>query len=255
VVIHCAGGPVRGVVCAKPIHQQRQDEPNKPPKVHELNIDIGATKKSEAEKAVKVGDFITMRDEWVELMGGKVAARGFDNKVGGVAVLEALRLLKTGKLSASVTAVSTVQEENTQGGAAAAAMNLKPDVVVVVDVGLATDYPGGSDNKVPESALGKGPVINVGSANHPLVVKRLEDVAKKKKIKIQRGICPNYTGTDADTVHKFGWGAPIAVVDVPLRYMHTPVETLVPADVSNAGKLLAEFCRSLKKTDDFKFSL
>jgi len=255
VVLHCAKGPVRGIVGAKPIHQQDRGEGAKPPKLHEMHIDIGATKASEAKKVVNVGDYISISPLWVPLMGDRVAARAFDYKVGGVAALEALRLLKNADLKACVTAVSTVQEENTQGGAASTAMTLKPDVALVVDVGLATDYPGGSDNKLPDSELGKGPVISIGSANHALVVKRLEAVARKKKIKYQRGISPNRTGTDGDTVQQFGWGAPVAVIDIPLRYMHTPVETVSTGDIWLAGKLMAEFCISLTARDDFRYKL
>ena len=93
VTIHTRGGPVKGVVGNVAPHLMKLEGEPKPPKIHELFIDIGVSKRSAAEKLVRIGDPITLVDEFDILRGDLAVARAFDNRIGTFAVVEALRLL------------------------------------------------------------------------------------------------------------------------------------------------------------------
>src|SRR6516162_5591862 len=113
VVIHTRKGPVKGVVGNVAPHLMKDDKDSKAPKIHDLFIDIGAGNRKEAESMVRIGDPITLTDEFDVLRNDLVVARAFDNRIGTFAVAETLRLLKEKKvkLQAEVCAVSNVQEE------------------------------------------------------------------------------------------------------------------------------------------------
>src|SRR5262249_41103062 len=133
---------VKGVVGNVAPHLTKQDDHPKPPKIHEIFIDIGVDSAKKAAKLVNIGDPITLNDEFDILRGDLAVARAFDNRIGTFAVAEALRLLEDkGKLNAEVCAVSNVQEEVGLLGARQIAYSLKPDIALVVDVTHATDYP------------------------------------------------------------------------------------------------------------------
>src|SRR5256885_14927344 len=108
----------------------KEEKDPKPPKIHDIFIDIGAKDRAEAERLVRIGDPITLTDEFDLLRGDLAVARAFDNRIGTFAVAEALRLLKESeaKLQAEGCAVSNVQEEVGLLGAGQIAYSLKPDV-------------------------------------------------------------------------------------------------------------------------------
>src|SRR5205085_11919732 len=174
----------------------------KTPKIHEIFIDIGVSSRKEAEKLVRVGDPITLTDEFDILRDDLAVARAFDNRIGTFAVAETLRLLKESKtkLNAEVCAVSNVQEEVGLLGARQIAYSLKPDVAVVVDVTHATDYPSVNKPQHGDVRVGKGPSITHGGCNHPEVVARIESIAKAKKIPLQHEAMSNSSGTDTDAI-------------------------------------------------------
>src|SRR6267142_4457204 len=113
VVIHTRNGPVKGVVGNVAPHLMKEEKDPKPPKIHDLFIDIGVSSRKDAEKIIRVGDPITLADEFDLLRNDLAVARAFDNRIGTFAVAEALRLLKSSKtkLHTEVCAVSNVQEE------------------------------------------------------------------------------------------------------------------------------------------------
>src|ERR1051325_1394396 len=188
VTIHTRNGPVKGVVGNVAPHLQRRDDDKpKVPKIHDLFIDIGAAGRKDAEKLVRIGDPITLADEFDVLRGDLVVARAFDNRIGTFAVAEALRLLKESKskFAPEVCAVSNIQEEVGLLGARQIAYSLKPDVALVVDVTHATDYPTVNKAQHGDIKIGGGPAITHGGCNHPEVVARLEQVARTKKITLQ----------------------------------------------------------------------
>jgi endoglucanase len=253
VIINTKKGPVKGVVGRVAIHMMDKDDEKKAVKIHDLWIDIGAKNKKEALKRVSIGDPIVF-DCGFEILSGKLAvARGFDDKMGAFAVAEALRLLsKRKRLKAAVFGVASVQEEISFAGATTSAFHIKPDVAIAVDVGQATDTPGVSKERYGEFKLGKGPIIDRGSAVSPAVEEMLKQVALKNKIPFQASAAPRYTGTDADAVFTSRGGVACGLVSVPNRYMHTPVEVIHLGDLEQCSKLMAAFVARLDEKVDFK---
>lgn len=260
VTIHGQDGPVPGVTGQLAIHLQDPDDRKKVPDIHGMFIDIGVNSKKDAEKLVRVGDPITYSAGVQRLAGENIAARGCDNRVGIFCAAEALRLFaekrpksarKTQPGGPCVIALSTIQEENGLYGASMSGYSLEPDVALVVDVTHATDTPLSDKKKHGDVKLGAGPVISIGSSNHPRVNALLEKIAKKENIPHQFEINPRWTGTDADAIFLQRGGVPCASLGVPNRYMHTPVEVVNLDDLANMARLLAEF--SLAATNAAQF--
>ena len=182
VDIHTAKGVVRGVVGAVPIHLQERDKDPKPPKIHDLFIDIGAKDAKEAAKRVAVGDPMTFIDDFELLTDRLIVARACDDRVGAWAALDALRMIASRRkeLKAAVYACSSVQEEVGLHGARMSVMNVQPDVAIAVEVTHATDVPGIDVKRFGEVKMGKGPTVSIGRENHPVVVDLLRKIAKRK---------------------------------------------------------------------------
>ena len=253
VIIHGDEGPVPGVTGHLAIHMQEPEDRKKVPNFHEVFIDIGVKSKAEAEKLVRVGNAVTMDANVLKLAGNRIAARGCDNRIGTWAAAEAFRLVaeKRSKLKAGVVALSTVQEENGLYGAKMAGYRLRPEVALVIDVTHATDIPICSKPRHGDVKLGGGPVISIGSANHPVLVDRLREVAKNHKIPIQFEANPRYTGTDADAIFVQRGGIPTVSLGLPNRYMHSPVEVIDLGDLKALADLLAAFCLDVEDDDTF----
>jgi putative aminopeptidase FrvX len=257
VTIHTRGGAIKGVVGNVAPHLMKDDKEHKSPKIHDLFIDIGVQSREEAMKLVRIGDPITLVDEFDLLRNDLAVARAFDNRIGTFAVAEALRLLKEskGKLQAEVCAVSNVQEEVGLLGVRQIAYSLKPDVALVVDVTHATDYPTVSKQQHGDIKIGSGPALTHGGCNHPEIVDRLEAIAKSKKIALQHEAMSNTSGTDTDAIFWTRGGIASALISLPNRYMHSPVELVSLRDLELIPELLAGFAASLKKGEEFKVKI
>jgi len=258
VTIHTRTGPVKGVVGNVAPHLMKLDDKEpKAPKIHEIFIDIGVNSRKAAEKLVRIGDPITLVDEFDLLRNDLAVARAFDNRIGTFAVAEALRLLKESKtaLRAEICAVSNVQEEVGLLGARQIAYSLKPDIALVVDVTHATDYPTVSKAQHGDIKLGGGPAITHGGCNHPEVVARIEAVAKTKKISLQHEAMSSTSGTDTDAIFWTRGGIASALISLPNRYMHSPVEVVNLKDLEKIPELLAAFAASLKVGEMFKVKI
>jgi len=257
VIIHSRSGPVKGVVGNVAPHLTKNEEERKLPKMHDLFIDIGVSSRKEAEKFVQVGDPITLNDEFEMLRGDLAVARAFDNRIGTFAVAETLRLLQDNrkKLTAEICAVSNIQEEVGLYGARQIAYSLKPDVALVVDVTHATDYPTVSKLQHGDVHIGKGPAITHGGCNHPEVVARIERVAKAKKIPLQHEAMSSTSGTDTDAIFWTRGGIPSALISLPNRYMHSPVEVVSLKDLEKIPELMAAFALSLETGEQFKVKI
>ena len=159
------------------------------------------------------------------------------------------------KLNCEVCAVANVQEEVGLLGARQIAYSLKPDIALVVDVTHATDYPTVSKTQHGDTRIGSGPAITHGGCNHPEVVKRLEEVAAKKKIPLQHEAMSATSGTDTDVIFWTRGGIASALISLPNRYMHSPVEVVSLKDLEQIPQLLAAFVQSLKKDESFKVKI
>ena len=246
-------GIVPGVIGNTAIHL-RDKANEKPPEWKDLFIDIGASSAKEVEKlGIRVGTPAIFVDDAIEFAEDRIVGRALDNRIGGfilTLVLEELRAAKKRPV-ATTFAANAVQEEVGCRGAQMVAHRIRPSVAIIFDVTHATDTPGISVKENGLVELGKGPTISHGAANHPLVMQRLIDVAKKLKIPVQHEAVSRSTSTDADVIYTTRDGIPCGLISIPLRYMHSPVETISLADVRHAASLAAGFIRSLQKSDTF----
>jgi putative aminopeptidase FrvX len=247
VVLCTREGDVRGVIGKKPIHLLREEERKKPAETRELHIDIGARDAEDAAKLVRVGDVAVIDAEPLELPNGRVASRALDNRLGSFVALEAARLVaeQGGAQSWEVVAVAAAQEETTFGGSRTSAFSLQPDAAIVVDVTHATDAPGIEVKQAGKHELGSGPVLSRGSTLHPRLVELLYETAEREQIPFTVEAIGRNTGTDADAVHLSRGGIPTALVSIPLRYMHSPVELVQLDDVHACGRLIAATAMTL----------
>ncbi|MDB6055702.1 MAG: Peptidase family protein [Verrucomicrobiales bacterium] len=255
VVIHTARGPVPGVIGNVPPHLTKVDGDRKLPKIEDLFVDIGVSSKSQAEKLVRIGDPITLDQQFARLREDLVIGRALDNRIGTFAVAETMRLLKGQALEAEICAVSTVQEEVGLLGARQIAYSLKPDIALIVDVTHATDYPTVSKAMHGDVKIGKGPTLTHGGCNHPSMVERLENLAAKENIPVQHEAMSATSGTDTDVVFWTRGGIPSALVSVPNRYMHSPVEMISLNDLEMVPRLLAAFAKSVTQGEQFKIKI
>jgi putative aminopeptidase FrvX len=246
-------GEVSGVIGKKPIHLLRDEERKKVAEVRELHIDIGAKDGAQARELVRVGDVAVIDGDPLELPNGRIASRALDNRLGSFVALEAARLVAEagGASDWELVAVAAAQEETTFGGSRTSAFSLQPDAAIVVDVTHATDAPGIDVKESGKHELGSGPVLSRGSTLNPRLSELLYDTAEKEKIAFTVEAIGRNTGTDADAVHLSRGGVPTALVSIPLRYMHSPVELVQLEDVHAAATLIAAAALSLDAETSF----
>jgi len=246
IIIKGTKGDIPGVVGVKPIHLMEAEDRKKPQnKLHELWVDIGAKDKKDAEKVVSLGDVATIDTGWIELQNGFIACRGFDNRIGSFVISDVLRLLKRRKLNVAVHAVSTVQEEVGLRGATTAAFGIDPHLGIAVDVGFASDCPGVNEKIVGEASLGAGPILHCGPTYNHKLLAQIKETAGHAKIKTQLQPENRGMGTDAFAINMTRAGVPSALMSIPSRYMHSPVETISLKDVEQTVELIADFIESL----------
>jgi putative aminopeptidase FrvX len=246
-------GRVTGVVGKKPPHLLKDEERKKAPELKGLHIDIGAKDGDDARSMVRVGDVAVIAGEPQELPHDRVISRSMDNRLGCYVALEAARLVaEAGGAPGDVAGCAVTQEEITFGGATTTAYTLRPDIAIVVDVTFATDAPGTEEKELGSHKFGSGPVIQRGSTLDPTVFELLHAAGEAEGIPFTVAASARYTGTDADAFHLSRGGIPSAVVSIPLRYMHSPVEMVQLDDVENAAKLIAAFAQRLEPGLDLR---
>lgn len=241
--------PLPGIVAAAPPHLLSAAERKKYPSFDALVIDLGLPA-AEVESLVQIGNLITVDVPLVELSGNRVAAKAMDDRASIAAITVCLDELKSMQHSWDVYATATVQEESGLLGAATAAYHINPDIAIALDVGFA-EQPGISSDESLE--MGGGPAIALGPNFHPKLHSKLTELADRYEIKWQLDVIPGRSGTDAWAIQVAREGVPSALLSLPLRNMHSPVETLDLRDIERAGRLLAQFIASLDA--DFMSSL
>lgn len=244
-------GEVIALVGKKPIHLLKAEERTQASRLDQLWLDLGVKDREQARALAPVGTVGVIDAPLYELPGGRLASRSLDDRIGAFVVLEALRLLSSNRPQASVAAVATSQEEITFGGAMTAAFSFDPQVAIAVDVTFSSDHPDSDKRQWGDVRLGAGPVLSRGSANSPLVFRRLVEVAEREGIPYSLQMSPRSTGTDADAIHKARGGVATGVVSIPTRYLHSPNEMVDLADVAHAARLIAAFIHSLGQPDEF----
>jgi endoglucanase len=251
VTIKTKNGYVFGIVGRKPIHLQKKEDQTRPPKMEDMWIDIGAKDEKEAFSIVGIADPAVPAVGFEVLRDTRVVGRGFDDKAGAFVVSECMRLLKKERIKASVYGVATVQEELGLRGAHTSAYGISPDIGIAVDVTFAADVPDIDKKQLGDMRLGKGPVIARGPNINHKMFELLVKVAEKEKIPYQVEGLPRGSGTDANAMQLTKSGVATAIVSIPNRYMHTPVEIVDLADLENAARLISAFIRKLDTKIDF----
>lgn len=218
----------------------------------DLVIDIGANNKEEAAALVSVGDSVCADTEVRELLNDRFTCRALDDKTGAFVILEAAKLAAERGVACGIYANTVVGEETTGRGAYFAAANVQPSCAIIVDVTWASDAPDGDPATTGEVKLGGGPVLCLsGMTNKPLN-RLLEAIAKEKNIPLQYEVAGGKTYTDGDTALMTGSGVPIALVSIPLRYMHSSVEVASWKDLENAIELIAEMLWRMDTGFDYR---
>lgn len=231
-----------GVVATRPPHVLPKEERQKVVPWDEIFVDVGLPEQ-EVERLVSIGALISICREVSELKNRRVAGKAMDDRACVAAMTLALEQVNRVEHLWDVFAVATAQEEAGLKGAITSAYGVAPDLAVALDVTFG-EHPG-----VPKEAalpLGKGPAIGIGPNFHPGLVARLREIAEAREIPYHVDPIPGRSGTDAWAIQVTREGVPTALISVPLRYMHQPMETLAARDVERAGRLLAAFIAELE---------
>jgi endoglucanase len=246
------GGDVIGVVGKKAAHLLKEEDRQKPTRLEDMWVDIGAKDHDDAVQRVEVGDPAVIDSRFIELADDLCVARSMDNRVGAFVALEAARLIAADRCAAEVYAVATSQEETTFAGAYTASFGIAPTVAIAIDVTHATDYPGADKKRDHEVKLGGGPVLGRGATINDGVFFGLRDAAQRLGIPTVIQATGRSSGTDADAMIHSGPGTATGVVSIPNRYMHSPNEVVSLSDLDNAARVIAEFIRTLSSDSDFR---
>jgi len=242
VVVH-GHRDLPGVIGTRPPHVLSSEEQEQVVPLDRLFIDVGLTE-AELAESVRVGDIVTLRRDFTELAGGLVAGKAFDDRAAVACIAQCLQHLSTLKHTWDVYAVATVQEETGLKGALTSAFGIEPDIGIAIDVGHGNML---GVSEVDTVNVGGGPALGFGPNIHPVLYEQLVGVAKKYEICHQIDPIPGASGTDAWAMQVTREGMPTALISIPLRYMHTTVETLSLKDVERIGRLLALFIAGLSE--------
>ncbi len=234
VTIHGAE-PVCGVISTLPPHVS--PDHSKVPEAGEISIDVGMTKE-QAERLISPGDRVTLNSAFRELCGDLISVPAADDRSGICAVLAALELMKSRVLKYNVAVCFSAQEETGERGVKGASFRLAPDEAIAVDVSF-----GRTPDSVPyETAeLGSGVMIGTSPVLDRGMTGRLKRTAERCGITHTVEVMPSSTGTNADSIAVSRGGVKCCTLSIPIRYMHTPVETLSISDIESTAKLICEY--------------
>ncbi len=229
---------IKGVVISTPPHLEKDD--SKAPDMDSVYIDIGMSKQ-EVEKIVSLGDRVYINNSLAMLKNDLVTAKSLDNRAGVAAIIYALDMLKDKQVKYNIRVLFSVQEEIGERGAKIGAYTADTDTALVVDVSFARTNGESAENC---GAIQKGPMIGIAPSLSREISDKLISVAKCNNISYQLEIMNGKTGTNADVIGVSRSGVKTCTVSIPLKYMHTPVETVSLCDVENTAKLIAKFCET-----------
>ncbi len=240
VTVHGKGGRYSGVISSTPPHLC--DGKEKPPKMEDILVDTGLSDE-EAKAAFAPGDPITLDGDFTLLANDLMLSPTQDDRVGCVAVIAAAKMLQEAKPRCKVTVCLSAQEETSGYGAGTAAFALAPDMALLVDVSFGDGF------GVKEHECGKmngGVEIDLAPAVNRSIFDQLRQLAQERGIPWQVHAMGGRTGTDTDIVAASGKGVRCGLLSIPLRSMHTAVETVSAQDVLSAARLMAEFAKEAK---------
>lgn len=239
VIIH-GKHDIKGVIGAKPPHLQDSGEADKSIKIKDMSIDTGLSFE-EVKENIVIGTPVTLSQSVGKLLNNNISLKTLDDRAGVAAIVE---VFKNADIDADLYASISVQEEVGLRGAKVSAFSVMPDFAVAIDVCHAIT----PDNSKEAFESGSGVVITVGPNIHPKISDKLTEVAKRYDIKTNIEVCGGDTGTDAWAIQVAGYGIPTGLLSIPLKYMHTSVETMNLDDFEALVSLIDKF---LKESDEF----
>ena len=225
-----------GVVCSVPPHLQKSSDRKVPP-LEELAVDLGLSGPALLD-AVSLGDRLYYEGPFLELLHDRVCAPSLDNRAGAAILIAALEKIDLTALPCTLTLLFSTREETGEQGAAVSGFSSAPDEALIVDVSFAC-APGIPNAKA--APLEGGAMVGFAASLDRRISDRLMALGQEKNIPVQREIMGGTTGTNADALSVSGRGVPSCTVSVPIRNMHTPVETAALCDLESAAALLADY--------------
>ncbi len=245
-VVHTEGGDLVGCIGRKAVHILTDEERKKPLDLRDMFVDLGLPA-DKVKEAVRVGDTVTLRQDFVEF-GDLVSCKALDDRVGVYVGIEALK--RASKPACDLYFVGTTQEEVGLRGARVAGFATKPQIGIALDVTVAADTP----DVLPKdqvTRLGEGVAIKIrdsASISHPALVRAMRKLADEKGIPYQMEVLPR-GGTDAGALQMAQEGSAVITLSIPARYVHSVVEAVHPNDVEAAIALLAAFIETADTVD------
>lgn len=240
VIIH-GKKDIKGIIGAKPPHLQSAGEADKSVKIKDMAIDTGLSAE-EVKNIVSIGDSITFEQSVGMLKNRNYSGKTLDDRAGVAAILEVFR--RVNEIDADLYASISTQEEVGLRGAGVSAFEIYPDMAIAVDVCHAVT----PDNSKEAFEAGSGTVITIGPNIHPKMADKLFEISKKYDIKTNTEVASGDTGTDAWAIQVTKNGIPTALLSIPLKYMHTCVETMSLKDFDATVSLIERF---VKESDEF----
>lgn len=244
VIIH-GKEKIQGIIGIKPPHLMNEEDRKKAVTIDTLLIDTGYSKEALTE-LVQPGDFVTIKGNYKELLNNNVSVKTVDDRGGVVALYRCAKELKNVNHDLDVYFVCSAQEEVGHRGAKTATNRINPDIGIAVDV---TFDCGRYGLEHGDTKLGKGGVICIGPNIHPKVRKYLMQIFKEYSIPYQVEVEAGSTGTDAWDIQIASKGVATLLISIPLKYMHTSVETVNMDDIKNVGYMMAKLIENIKSED------
>ncbi len=241
VRVYAREGMLLGVVGATPPHLLKEADRKNNYNWDTLFVDLGMDAEQVRQK-VRLGDTVCFEARYVEMKNDRVATKTADDRACVAIMLEAARRLRQMAHQADLYFVATCQEEIGSYGALISGFALEPDMGVAFDVCHAETpgAPRNSTSKITSLVTSKGPFLN------SFLVKKLEETAKENGIELQFAVDPRYTSTDADELSVTRAGVPTVLLSLPIKYMHTNVETLDMHALKEGGRLLAHYLAAIQ---------
>lgn len=235
--------PLLGVVACLPPHVLSGEEREKAPELKDLLIDAGLSRE-EAERRVPIGTPVVYRTDAAGLGARQLCAKALDDRACFTALLRATELLQGKELDVDLYILGSVCEEFSGVGAKVGAQAIAPDFCAAVDVtfGRTPDC-----SKEEAFVMGGGPVVGIGPNMTRWLSRRLLDKAAQEGIAVQKEVMERNSGTNAWPMQIANEGIATAVLSIPLKYMHTPVEVVELSDIEECARLLAAFAVDLGK--------
>lgn len=249
VTVHTQSGDLPGLMVLPPGHTIPENESGKTVALEYLLVDTGLLPK-EVSRKVQVGDLVSFAYRTQDMGDGYFTSPALDNRASVTALTEILQILQKRIHPWDIWAAATVQEELHLVGAGTSAFQIRPDLAIVIDVTFGAGPGSPAHETVP---MDTGPALDIGPSTNPRFHQVLFDLAKEHEIPIHRYAYPRSSGTDADTLQLAAEGVLTAIISIPIRYMHTPVEVIQLRDIQRTARLVAAFIDRLD--DDFLSSL